>query len=138
MIAKEDKTEIKKKDFTYRGKTLEELKKLDVREFAKYLKSRQRRKVLRQFQQIENFISRAKIKISKNKQIKTHQRDLVIVPEMIGMKMYIHNGKTFVLADISEEMLGHNFGEFSVTRRRIKHGKSGIGATKGSKFKAKK
>ena len=134
----EEKTEIKKKDFTYRGKTLEELKKLDVREFAKYLKSKQRRKVLRQFQQIENFISRAKIKISKNKPIRTHQRDLVIVPEMIGMRMHIYNGRNFVAADIIEEMLGHTLGEFSLTRGRVKHGKSGIGATKGSKFKAKK
>ena len=137
-MLKEEKTEIKKKDFTYRGKTLEELKKLDVREFAKYLKSKQRRKVLRQFQQIENFISRAKIKISKNKPIRTHQRDLVIVPEMIGMRMHIYNGRNFVAADIIEEMLGHTLGEFALTRGRVKHGKSGIGATKGSKFKAKK
>src|SRR3989338_5957059 len=134
----EETVEIRKKDFTYRGKTLEELKKLDVREFAKYLKSRQRRKVLRQFQQIENFVSRAKVKISKNKPIRTHQRDLVIVPGMIGMKIHVYNGKNFVAADINEETLGHTMGEFALTRGRIKHGKSGIGATKGSKFKAKK
>jgi len=57
---------------------------------------------------------------------------------MIGIKMHIHNGKNFIATDISEEMLGHTLGEFALTRRRIKHGKSGIGATKGSKFKAKK
>jgi len=75
--------EMKRKQFTYRGKTLDELKKLDVREFAKYLKSRKRRSVLRQFNEIEKFISRAKTKINKNKPVKTPQRDIIIVPQMV-------------------------------------------------------
>ena len=61
----EDTAEIKRKEFTYRGKTLEELKKLDVREFAKYLKSGERRTVFRQFHHIEDFINRAKAKMSQ-------------------------------------------------------------------------
>ena len=130
--------EIKKKNFTYKGKTLEELKTLDVREFAKLLKSKQRRSVLRQFQVIEDFISRAKIKINKNKPVRTHQRDLVIVPQMVGMKIDIHNGKSFIGVNVTGEMLGHRLGEFAITRSRVKHSKAGIGATKGSKFKAKK
>ncbi|MEM3091063.1 MAG: 30S ribosomal protein S19 [Candidatus Pacearchaeota archaeon] len=134
----EEKIELKKKEFTYRGKTLEELKKLDVREFAKYLKSKQRRKVLRQFHQIEDFINRAKEKIRKGSSIRTHKRDLVIVPQMVGMKIYIHNGRNFIATDITEEMLGHVLGEFAMTRGKVKHSKAGIGATKGSKFKAKK
>lgn len=134
----EETIEIKKKDFTYRGKTLEELKKLDVREFAKFLKSRQRRKVLRQFHVIEDFVSSAKTKISKDKPIRTHLRDLVIVPEMVGMKIDIHNGKNFIPVNITGEMIGHVLGELAITRSRVKHSKAGIGATKGSKFKAKK
>ncbi|RLG15666.1 30S ribosomal protein S19 [Candidatus Pacearchaeota archaeon] len=130
--------ELKKKQFTFRGKTIEELKEMDVREFAKYLKSRARRTVLRQFHEIEKFINKAKKKEAKNKPIKTHQRDLVIVPEMIGMKIQVHNGKNFVSTEISNEMLGHRLGEFALTRARIKHGKAGIGATKGTKAKAKK
>ncbi len=133
-----EEQELKKKEFRYRGKTLEELKKLDVREFAKYLNSRSRRSVLRQFQQIENFVERAKKKISKNKLIKTHQRDIIIVPQMIGMKIQIYNGKNFVNSEITEEMLGHTLGEFSLTRNKVKHGKSGVGATKGTKHKSKK
>ena len=133
-----ENTEIKRKDFTYRGKTLEELKKLDVREFAKYLKSKQRRNVLRQFQKLENFVSLAKVRINKNKPVKTHQRSFIIIPEMVGMRIHIHNGKSFVPVDIIGEMLGHRFGEFALTRGRVKHGKSGVGATKGTKFKAKK
>ena len=81
--------EIKKKEFTYKGKTIEELKKLSVREFAKYLRSRQRRTALRQFQRIEKFVENAKEKISKGKKIRTHQRDLIIVPELVGMTLYI-------------------------------------------------
>lgn len=130
--------EIKKKEFTYRGKTPDELKKLSVREFAKYLKSRPRRYVLRQFQKIENFVGKAKENIKLGKPVRTHHRDIVIVPEMIGMKVFVHNGKAFLPIDVTEEMLGHKLGEFSLTRGKIKHSKAGIGATKGSKFKAKK
>lgn len=131
-------SEIKRKEFTYRGKTVDELKKLDVREFSKYVKSKPRRTILRQFQQIENFVNRSKVKAEKNKPIRTHQRDLVIVPEMVGMKIGVHDGRAFVPTIITGEMLGHRLGEFAMTRSRVKHSKAGIGATKGSKFKAKK
>ena len=130
--------EIKKKEFTYKGLTIEELKKLDVREFAKYLRSRQRRTVLRQFQKVEDFINRAREKQKRDKRIRTHQRDLVVVPQMIGMKISIYNGHTFVLVDVTGEMLGHKFGEFAPTRGRVKHGSAGVGATKGTKSKSKK
>ncbi len=130
--------ELKKKQTTYRGKSIEELKKLDVREFSKYLKSQERRSVLKHFQKVEDFIERAKAKIQKGKPIKTHQRDMVIVPEMVGMKIQIHNGRNFVPVEIKTEMLGHRFGEFAPTRQRVKHSKAGVGATKGTKFKSKK
>lgn len=130
--------EIRKKDFTYKGLTIEELKKLDVREFAQYLRSRQRRTVLRQFQEIEKFVSRAKEKQEKGKRIRTHKRDIVVVPQMIGMKIAIYNGKNFVVVEITGEMLGHKFGEFAPTRNRVKHGSAGVGATKGSRAKSKK
>ncbi|OGJ12332.1 30S ribosomal protein S19 [Candidatus Pacearchaeota archaeon RBG_16_35_8] len=129
--------ELKRKEFTYRGKTMDELKALDVREFAKYLKARQRRTVLRQFQDIEKFVSRAKEKISKEKKLKTHKRDLVIVPGMVGMKIQIYDGHGFIPIEIIGEMLGHRFGEFALTRKKVNHGTAGIGATKGSKAKAK-
>ena len=127
-----------KKAFTYRGKTIEELKTLDVREFAKYLKSRQKRAALRQFQDIENFVSRAQKKVGKSKQIKTHKRDLIIVPQLVGIKIQIYNGHEFVPVEIMKEMIGHRLGEFAPTRSKVKHGGAGIGSTKGSKAKAKK
>jgi len=129
---------MKKKEFTYRGKTIEELKALEVREFAKYLKSRQRRVLLRQFQEIEKFINRSRKKIENKKQIKTHQRDLVVVPQMIGMKIHVYNGRAFIPFEVIGEMLGHKFGEFAPTRAKVSHGSAGVGATKGSKSKSKK
>ncbi|MEK6842273.1 MAG: ribosomal protein S19 family protein, partial [Nanoarchaeota archaeon] len=84
-----------RKKQTFRGKPIEELKTLDVREFAKFLKSRQRKFVLKHFNEIEDFISRANKKVSKNKPIRTHKRDLIVVPGMIGMKIYIYNGRAF-------------------------------------------
>jgi small subunit ribosomal protein S19 len=130
--------EIQKKQFMYRGKSVEELKELEVREFAKYLPSRQKRTVLRNFQVIEEFIKRAKSKIEKGKKMRTHKREIVIVPQMVGMTIQVYNGKNFNQILIEPEMLGHRLGEMSGTRNKVAHSKAGVGATKGSKHKAKK
>ncbi len=127
-----------KKEFTFRGKTIEELKKLEVREFVGFLRSRERRTALRQFNDIEKFVNRAKQKAAKNKPIRTHKRYLVIVPQLVGMKIFTYNGKTFIPIEVTGEMLGHRLGEFAPTRGKIKHGSAGIGGTKGTRSKAKK
>lgn len=124
--------EFKKKEQTFKGKTIEDLKKLDIREFSNLLKSNEKRTVLRQYGEIENFLLRFNKKLVKGKQIKTHQRDLVIVPRMVGLKIHVHNGKEFSPIDITIDMLGHRLGEFSVTRSKVKHGAAGIGATRSS------
>ncbi|MEM4259468.1 MAG: ribosomal protein S19 family protein [Candidatus Pacearchaeota archaeon] len=123
---------VKSKELFYRGQPLNSLKSLGVRESAKYLPSRSRRSVLRNFQAIENFIRRCEKKISKKKKIRTHLRDLVIVPKMVGMTIGIHNGKTFNDVLITHNMIGHRLGEFSFTRQKVTHGAPGIGATKSS------
>ena len=128
----------KRKESTYRGKTLEELKTLEVREFAKLLPSRQRRTILRNFQFVENFVNLAKTKIERNKQIRTHSRELIIVPKLVGMKISVYDGHNFVPVEIVLEMVGHRLGEFAPSRARIKHGSAGVGATKGTKHKSKK
>ncbi|MFA5953793.1 MAG: 30S ribosomal protein S19 [Candidatus Pacearchaeota archaeon] len=127
-----------KKQFTYRGKTIEELKTLSIREFAEFLNARERRTAIRQFQEIEKFVNRLKEKDRKGKKIRTHNRDIIIVPELVGMKISVYNGNQFVPFDVTGEMLGHRLGEFALTRGKIKHSKAGVGATKGSKHKAKK
>ena len=129
---------MQKKQFIYRGKTINELKELEVREFAKYLPSKQKRTVLRNFQAIEYFVKRAKTKLEKGKKIKTHQREIIIVPQMVGMNIQVHNGKSFNPVLIEPEMIGHRLGEMSLTRSKVAHSKAGVGATKGTKHKAKK
>ncbi len=126
------------KEFTYRGKTMVELKTLDTREFAKLAKSRTRRAILRQTAEIENFVAKCVKCKAKNKQIKTHLRDIIVVPKMVEYTIMIHNGKTFLPIPIIPEMLGHRLGEFALTRSKVKHGAAGIGATKSSMAKASK
>ena len=124
--------EMKKKEFMYRGNSIDDLKVLDVREFASLLKSNEKRTVLRQSDEIQKFIVRAQKKIEKGKQIKTHSRYLVIVPRMVGMRIGIYNGKEYANIDIVPEMIGHRFGEFAITRNKVKHGSAGVGATRSS------
>jgi small subunit ribosomal protein S19 len=128
---------IKSKEKKYRGQTDEALKALDVRESAKYLPSRSRRSVLRNFDVIEKFIKLCEEKVSRNKRIKTHLRDIVIVPRMVGFNIAVHNGKAFQEVAITSDMIGHRLGEFAQTRARVAHTSAGLGATKGSRAKKK-
>jgi len=128
----EEKFKLTKKEFKYRGKTMEELNPMDIREFARLLKSNERRTALRQSDELQKFVLKCKDKTQKKKQIKTHARYLVIVPQMVGLKIGIYNGKEFFPVQIEKEMLGHRLGEFSVTRNKVKHGAAGVGATRSS------
>jgi small subunit ribosomal protein S19 len=129
---------VSRKEFRYRGKSLSELKNLDIREFSKLLKSNEKRTALRQYNEIHQFLTRCDEKIKRKKQIRTHLRHLIIVPNLVGMRINVHNGKNFVPIDIVEEMLGHRLGEFSLTRAKVKHGVAGIGATRSSASKSVK
>lgn len=116
----------------FRGKQIEDLKNLDVREFAALLSSRERRTILRSFHFIEKFLDKSKKDVAKGKMPKTQSREIPIVPIMVGWTIGIHNGKEYTPIKITEEMLGHRLGEFALTRRNVKHGAAGIGSTKGS------
>ena len=120
----------KNKNKFFRGKNIEDLKKIDVREFSKLVKSRTRRTILRNYDVIEAFIKKCDERTLKNKPIKTHDRSLVVTPKMIGKTIGIHNGKEFVKVVIIEEMLGHRLGELAMTRRIAKHTSVGGGAKK--------
>lgn len=126
------------REFTYRGKTEEELKALDTREFAKLVKSRTRRAILRQYTKIDGFVAKCAELSANKKPIRTHLRDIIITPKMIGYNVFVHNGKQFLPTLIVPEMIGHRLGEFSITRQKVKHGAAGIGATKSSMAKATK
>ena len=120
----------KNKDKFFRGKNIEELKNIDVREFSKLVKSRARRTILRNYDVIEAFIRKCDERTAKNKLIKTHDRTLIIVPKMVGKTIGVHNGKEFIKVVIVEEMLGHRLGEMAMTRRIAKHTSIGGGAKK--------
>lgn len=130
-------TRIESKDKTYKGKHIDELKKLDIRESAKFMPSRSRRSILRNSDVIEKFVSRCQKRVSRGKRIRTHLRDLVIVPQLVGFTIGIHNGKSFQEIQTTSEMIGHRLGEFSPTRVKVTHSSAGIGATKGSRAKKK-
>lgn len=132
-----NEVQLRSKEKKFKGQNLEDLKKLDVRESAKFLPSRSRRSILRNFDVVEKFVKSCERKMQKNKKIKTHNRDLVIVPRMVGMNIGIHNGKAFQNVEITIEMIGHRLGEFAQTRTRVAHSGAGVGATKGSKSKKK-
>ncbi|MCA9485226.1 MAG: ribosomal protein S19 family protein [Nanoarchaeota archaeon] len=128
---------LRKKEQLFRGKTIAELKALDVRESAKFVDARSRRSILRGFDTIEKFLKRCEKKVGKNKKIKTHLRDLVIVPKFVGLTISVYNGKLFQDVLITHEMIGHRLGEFSLTRTKAKHTSMGVGATKSSRAQKK-
>jgi len=123
---------LKKKEFRYRGKSTEELKQLDIREFARLLKSNERRTALRQTDELQRFILKCKKNSEREKLIKTHSRELLIIPQMIGLTIQVYTGKAYTQVPIVGEMLGHRLGEFAVTRTKVKHGAAGVGATRSS------
>jgi len=126
--------------FTFRGKTLEELKSMSLDDFAKLLKSRQRRALKRMGVREKQLMKKVE-KLEKkggNKIIRTHVRSAVILPTWVGKKFAVFNGKEFQELYITPEMLGHRLGEFIFTTKRVIHSAPGIRATRGSKFLAVK
>lgn len=128
------------KEFTYRGHTFEQLKSLSMDEFILLLPSRHRRSLQRGLKPeqrilLEN-IRAAKEAMDKGQNviIKTHTRDMVILPEMAGVTLLLHNGKEFSPIEITPEMIGHYLGEYAITNRPVKHGQPGIGASRSSMY----
>ena len=118
-----------RKEFTYRGKSIDELKGMSLKEFAVLLPSRQRRTLVRGLnEQNKKFLEDVKTKPN----VKTHCRDMLIIPEIVGKTVKIHNGKEWVQVLVSAEMLGHYLGEFAQTRKKVVHSAPGIGATRAS------
>lgn len=127
----------------YKGFNEDELKKMSLEEFAKICSSRARRSIARAMKGLNieyaDFISQVrKLKEKNHKKIKmgikTHCREAVIIPEWLGLKFLVYNGKEWKPVDITIEKLGHMLGEFSYSTWFNKHSGPGVGATRGSKF----
>ncbi len=129
------------KEFRYRGFTFKELLEMPMDKFIELLPSRQRRSLLRGFTEEQRRLLE-KIRIAKkimtegkkNVKIKTHVRDMIILPEMVGLTIHVYNGKEFVPVEIKPEMIGHYLGEFSITTKKVEHGEPGLKATRSSMF----
>jgi small subunit ribosomal protein S19 len=128
------------REFTYRGFTLEQLQEMSMDEFIMLLPARQRRSLQRGLSPEQRTLL-AKVRKAKeamrkgqNITIKTHARDMVILPEMVGLTIHVHNGKEFVPVEIKPEMIGRYLGEFAITNKPVKHGTPGIGASRSSMY----
>ena len=113
---------------------------MSMDEFINLLPSRQRRSLQRGLTP-EQRILLEKLREAKEAQkqgkevnLKTHVRDLIILPEMVGIKIQIHNGKEFVNVEMKPEMIGHYLGEFAITNKPVRHGTPGIGASRSSMY----
>jgi len=125
------------KIFTYRGKTEEELATLDISSLSQLLPSRARRNIKRGFTEQEKRLLKKITKAKEGKykkQIKTHCREMPILPVMFNLKIAVHNGKEFVPVTVTSEMIGNKLGDFVLNCKEVKHSGPGIGATRGSKF----
>ena len=125
-------------EFTYRGHTLEELQEMSVEEVAELLPARQRRTIERGLSPAhEKLLETARDadpEETANDPIRTHLRDMPILPEFVGLTFSVYTGQEFERVDVEEEMIGHYLGEFQLTRTSVEHGQAGIGATRSSKF----
>jgi small subunit ribosomal protein S19 len=128
------------KEFLYRGHSLESLQGMSMDEFITILPSRQRRSLQRGLTPEQRILlekmrkAQEATKKGKEVKVKTHVRDLIILPEMVGAKVHVHNGKEFVALDIKAEMIGHYLGEFAITNKPVRHGTPGIGASRSSMY----
>ena len=125
-------------EFTYRGYTLDELQDMSVEEVAELLPARQRRTIERglsaQQQKLLEEARDATEEGSANDPIRTHLRNMPILPEFVDKTFAVYTGQSFERVRVEPEMLGHYLGEFQLTRTSVEHGQAGIGATRSSKF----
>ncbi|MCU4924711.1 30S ribosomal protein S19 [Halobacteria archaeon AArc-dxtr1] len=125
-------------EFTYRGHTLEELQELDLEEVTELLPARKRRSIERGLSvEKQKLLEEAREKDEEetaNSPIRTHLRDMPILPEFVGLTFAVYTGQSFERVRVEPEMIGHYLGEFQLTRTSVEHGQAGIGATRSSKF----
>ena len=129
------------KKFVFQGKPLEEITSMPEADFVKMLDARMRRTYRRVPGTKHDRLVKKLIKVKaatkegeKPKMVKTHCRNKIILPNMIGSVVGVYNGKSYVTVEIKPEMLGHYLGEFSITYKPVQHGRPGVGATHSSKF----
>ena len=122
----------RREEFTYRGYKIDELKAMGMSELLPLMPARARRKINRGLNRSEETLL-AKI-LGGDEKVRTHVRDMIVMPAMIGKTIEIYNGKEFLKVEFQPESVFHYLGEFALTRHKVTHGSAGIGATRGSKY----
>jgi small subunit ribosomal protein S19 len=123
----------RKREFTYRGYSLEELQAMSLSELLPLLPARARRSYNRGLnKEQQSFMDR--LRSEKKDVLKTHRREIIVLPEFVGKKIAVYNGKEYKVIEIIPEMIGHYLGEFALTRTFQKHSGPGVGATRSSKY----
>jgi small subunit ribosomal protein S19 len=125
------------KEFRYRGKTLDELNAMSTESLIELLPSRARRSLTRGVSEEKRKLledARAIKDGKKEGEIKTHARDMIILPTMVGLTIGVHNGREFVMLVVKPEMIGRYLGEYVITNKKVVHGTPGIGASRSSLY----
>jgi small subunit ribosomal protein S19 len=129
------------REFKYKGYSGDQVQKLSIETLMPLLNSRQRRSLdrrLSSYMTDEKRKFREDLKLSREGKLtsplKTHLRDMIILPDMIGLSVLVHNGKEFIPFTIRPEMVGHYLGEYSITNKRVQHGSPGVGSSRSSLY----
>jgi small subunit ribosomal protein S19 len=129
------------REFKFKGYTPEQLQSLSIENLLPLLNSRQRRSLDKRVSTYMNDDKRKlreKVKLARDGKLKgnirTHARDMIILPDMVGLTIHVHNGKEFAQVAIKPEMIGHYLGEYAITNKRVQHGAPGVGASRSSLY----
>jgi small subunit ribosomal protein S19 len=125
------------KEFRYRGFTVDQLNSMSTEAILQLLPSRARRSLNRGISDdkrklLEDVRSQKDGKLEG--QIKTHARDMIVLPVMVGATVGVYTGKEFLSVEIKPEMIGHYLGEYAITNKKVVHGTPGIGASRSSLY----
>ena len=125
------------KEFRYRGKSLDELNSMSTEALLELLPSRARRSLNRGVSEEKRKLledARAMKDGKLQGEIKTHARDMIVLPTMVGLTISVHNGREFIPLEVKPEMIGRYLGEFVITNKKVVHGTPGIGASRSSLY----
>jgi len=125
------------KEFRYRGKSLEELNSMSTEALLELLPSRARRSLNRGVSEEKRKLledARAMKDGKLQGEIKTHARDMIVLPTMVGLTISVHNGREFIPLEVKPEMIGRYLGEYVITNKKVVHGTPGIGASRSSLY----
>ncbi len=120
------------REFSYRGHSVEELQDMELDQLLPLFPARVRRSYNREMNHEQKKLFDDLL--GDKEDIKTHVRDIIILPQFIGKTIELYNGNSYLKFEIRPEMIGHYLGEFAPTRKEVKHSGPGVGATRSSKF----